>query len=570
MVDYRTESEKLTSLVYPMLRSQSSKNESLECLQAPRTASIDGAALRQVGTQWLASLEGIRLSSKLGAALESLGERLREPHVSPLRDLTQQADSRLARSGATSRCCLSTLYELDLILETFGFTDRLKDLGSSNSRRVSASLNHLGEEGSVMVRSVSDVLSVGWVLEVSQFEPSGLKRLLSTVASKESSRSAGRLLADALEGLLADSALPWQSLQGELFVGQVTLSGHRALKSLCSLMSRALPFQNFCEYHPNPASLEEVVSSFRAMRCEALVAEGGFRVSCGGVAVVVRGSREQCSLSLLINPEEMLQDQPASSFPRSTAAAELASVLLVTGLIDADPDFKEHLCETSLLKKWGNGYAQLSRAVCEIAAAKGASKLSALKRVDALYDGALALTLRGFRQVCGFQASRLVLELLASALERTREDRLPSFRADPHRTVYSCTDAEAHFLQSVASGGFSIDDEFLYKHVGEKTAITRVPVNIEGMSFPAGTLCAVRVRDGERLVTPGRLTAFSLPVAEAFSVFEFHLKRPSLISDEIVPAAFALTQSLLTLRSPALSRAVGASVGVADEAFSVS
>lgn len=528
-----------------MRHTQSSAPGSFECLQAPRTALVDNAALREVGERWLASQQAGRLSSQLLATLEALRDRLRAPRVSPLRDLSQQADCRVARSGATARCCLSTLYELDLLLETLGFRERLKEFRSSEPRRASVSLSHQGEEGSVVFRSVSDVFSVGWILEVSHFDPAGLKRLLAAAGSADLSRSAGGLLADALDGILADSRLASASLERELFVGQVTLSGPRALRSLCALMSRALPFENFCQYHPDPASIEEAVSSFQAMRCEPLGPDGGFRVSSGGIIVIVRGNKEQCSLSLLVDPPEILQEPSGSSFSRSATATEIAAVMLVTGLADCIPEFKGHLCETSLLKKWGNGYAQLSRTLCEMAVGRGTGSLRTLRELDGLYGGTLADTLRSFQPLCSAAATRHILELLSSVLAPHSHEPLPAFKSDPNRTVYSCTDAEGYFLQSVVSGAYTLDDEFLHKHEGERTAITRIPISVHGVRLPTGTLCAVRVKDGERIVTPARLTAFSLPVGELWDVFEFHLDRPSLIPAELVGQAFSLTQSLL-------------------------
>jgi hypothetical protein len=544
-VDSKIKCAKLRAVIEPMLRTHSSTPESLECLEAPRTALVDGNVLRQVGERWLASQQDRRLSSQLVSTLKALRDRLRTPRVSPLRDFSEQSDCRVARSGATARCCLSTLYELDLLLETFGFREGLKEFSSSEPRRASVSLNHQGEQGAVVFRSVSDTFSVGWIVEVSQFEPAGLRRLLAAAGLAELSRSAGGLLADALDGLLADSRLPSASLEHELFIGQVTLSGPRALKSLCALMSRALPFENFSQYHPNPASVEEAVSSFQAVRCESLGSDAGFRVSSCGIIVIVRGDLGQCSLSLLVNPSEILEDLSGSSFSRSATAEEMASVLLVTGLADCIPEFKDHLCETSLLKKWGNGYAQLSRTLCEMAAGRGTGSLKMLHELDALHGGTLAETLRSFQQLCSSQAARHIIELLASMLTPHSREQLPSFSSDPNKTVYSCADAEACFLQSVVSGAYVLDDEFLHKHEGERTAITRVPIIVNGVQFPRGTLCAVRVRDGERVVTPGRLTAFSLPVSELRDVFECHLERPSLIPAELVDRAFSLTQALL-------------------------
>ena len=51
---------------------------------------------------------------------------------------------------------------------------------------------------------------------------------------------------------------------------------------------------------------------------------------------------------------------------------------------------------------------------------------------------------------------------------------------------------------------------------------------IGGALFPPGTLCSVEQRDGERFVTPGRLTAFALPAQEALEVFKDHLDKLSL------------------------------------------
>ena len=66
---------------------------------------------------------------------------------------------------------------------------------------------------------------------------------------------------------------------------------------------------------------------------------------------------------------------------------------------------------------------------------------------------------------------------------------------------------------------------FLYKQEGEETALTRIPIVVNNVLIPKGTLCFVSKRDDViELVKPIRLTLFNLPLdGEGAEVFRYHL-----------------------------------------------
>ena len=511
-----------------MLQNRFRNLSSPECLVAPRRALGNSQALREIGTAWLASVENARGVSDLFAALSSLRERLNGQRTSPLSDLLAQSDARLARTGVTTRSCLSARHEFDLVLEAIGFKDLSDDiLPGSGARNIS--LSHRGEAGSATLRSVRDPLHTGWVLELSGFEGRGLRKLLADAELAGTSQAASRLLAGTLESFLANAPDMTLLDVDEIQLGHVTLAGPRALLSASSLISRALPYSSFSLYCPKPQTVADVAACFRAMRCEAKESGMAHTVSFGGVSVTARLTGDLVTLALAVRPREMMTSHRRPGFTATEAASELAAVLLVTGIADALPQMKAALSEAEVCRTKGNGYAQLSRLVCELGASRGAATLAELKKLNSFTDGTLPSTLRDFSRLCRSSAARELLSLLAGVLSPTPTAAgQPSFRCNPMRTVYSCEEAEGFFLYAVASGDFSLDPEFLHKHAGERTALTRVPMLIGGTQFPPGTLCRVEQKDGERLVTPGRLTAFALPAPEALEVFKDHVVKPAL------------------------------------------
>ncbi len=93
--------------------------------------------------------------------------------------------------------------------------------------------------------------------------------------------------------------------------------------------------------------------------------------------------------------------------------------------------------------------------------------------------------------------------------------------------VNSCADAEGYFVMAVRSGHYTSDSHFLYKGSGQATALTRVPIVIEGTYIPKGTLCYVK-KDGDAIewAQPIRLTLFNFPLdGEGSEIFRHHLDK---------------------------------------------
>jgi hypothetical protein len=54
-------------------------------------------------------------------------------------------------------------------------------------------------------------------------------------------------------------------------------------------------------------------------------------------------------------------------------------------------------------------------------------------------------------------------------------------------------------------------------------ALSTAPISVDGIAYPAGTLCDVKVgQAGEMMARPVRLTMFSLPLEEGREVYRYH------------------------------------------------
>jgi hypothetical protein len=236
----------------------------------------------------------------------------------------------------------------------------------------------------------------------------------------------------------------------------------------------------------------------------------------------------EIELSARLNPAQMFRD-PNTWFSSSTAAQELASILLVTGIAHVLPQLANHAVEATTKLNFGNGYASLSRMICGMISGSREEDRDKLLKLDGLFDKMLGDELCRFRKMSSSIATHLVLDLLSGLVGNNNID--PSLADFSGRSltkspiVNSCNLAEEYFVFSVKSGAYWLDRYFLYKKEGEKTALTRVPIVVDKVLIPKGTLCFVSKRDGViELVKPLRLTLFNLPLdGEGAEVFRLHL-----------------------------------------------
>ena len=215
-------------------------------------------------------------------------------------------------------------------------------------------------------------------------------------------------------------------------------------------------------------------------------------------------------------------------FGSSEIARELASLALVTGVADALAPIKGALLERDIKTRFGTGYAHLTRLFCEIISGAQKSHWGSLRDLSRQFEGALPRVLQRLSNNCHSQSSRLVVELLIGALKAAENPPAVEgqYKSDPTKRAVGCDDVECFFVESISKNQYWTDRDFLYKRIGEQTALCRRPVLVNGVEFPRGTLVKVE-REGDKIltVTPARLTAFALPNFEANEVFYHHLQK---------------------------------------------
>lgn len=353
---------------------------------------------------------------------------------------------------------------------------------------------------------------------------------LEKLEERDQALQAGRLFANTLRCINDNGEL---DPKGHDYVelGNYTFQGAAGPAAAAAFLARNIPQSTNELPLQSGNDLKSIVSFLPSRRVTELPCGSGYEIYADLLSYrLLMSSQGDIQLSARLHPRQLARDAKLW-FSSSAVAQELTSILVVTGVASALPKLAMHANEIQTEVRWGNGYASLSRMLCGMisGSCERSQDKQALAKLDDLFQGKLAGHLIKFRHMSSSTATQLVLDLLIGALGKGSPDQsLPVFNGptdENSQTVNSCDDAEGYFVSSVQYRNYSTDAHFLYKKTGEPTALTRVPVVINGTIIPKGTLCLVH-KDADTIhwAKPIRLTLFNLPFdGEGAEVFQHHL-----------------------------------------------
>ena len=240
----------------------------------------------------------------------------------------------------------------------------------------------------------------------------------------------------------------------------------------------------------------------------------------------------------------------------------------------------------SIDDRFGNGYASLSRRLLSILV--GVTHDPEGKRGDQathLIEGALAKgerfkTLLDGASAHGSEPTRHIVAILCGITSPHTEGGTPVFRSHYSGNPKTCADAETYFAKAIREGSYTKDPYFIYKSTGADTALSRVPMNIDGCVIPPGTLCHVERENGRVIsVHPLRLTMFSVSEEMAKELYRSHYERATKsngikdsdfgavyreIAPDVVSAPVVERPSLITRARAVLSSLFGSAQQQSD------
>jgi hypothetical protein len=354
------------------------------------------------------------------------------------------------------------------------------------------------------------------------------KEFYAELERRDQALVAGRIFASKLSEV-ANEFERYLKNRDPVELGSCVFRGEDGPAAVAAFLARNI--QNVIRKSPTQeeVDLRSVVELIPIRQVTELTSENGYDIDADFVSYRLQmTSNREIKLSALLHPEQMFRDTN-TWFSSSTAAQELTSILLASGVAHALPNLAMHAVEVNTDLQSGNGYASLSRIICTMISDSRHEDLEKLCGLNNLFDESLGDELCRFRKMSSSIATHLVLDLLSDLLGNNYIDpSLATFSARSRRgvpTFNSCNHAERYFVSSLKSGAYSLDQYFLYKQEGEDTALARVPIVVDNVLIPKGTLCFVSKRDGViELVKPIRLTLFNLPLdGEGAEVFRYHL-----------------------------------------------
>jgi hypothetical protein len=220
-------------------------------------------------------------------------------------------------------------------------------------------------------------------------------------------------------------------------------------------------------------------------------------------------------------------------FSATHAASELSAVLLATGIGDVIQSFTSYVLEHRDVDELGNGYACVSRRVLEMLADRNDPDTISLCRLNELYNNELPEVLALYERLPSLSDTTIyICRLLRQIL--TKPQTPDTFPLNTKRQRFmSCEQSETLFIKSLQTGRYHLDDYFIHKYTGEtshgeRTSLTRKPIQVGGAILPTGTLCAVHYPSPPEPQTPTvlplRLSMFAFPFEIGREVFGYHFR----------------------------------------------
>lgn len=240
-----------------------------------------------------------------------------------------------------------------------------------------------------------------------------------------------------------------------------------------------------------------------------------------------------------IKSRELGASEVEKDFLRSKTSEQVLAVLDEAGLTLSDGltnDFSEGLLGYGHFnERYGNGYVSLTRSLSYLVGRPPGVVQEAI--FGGKVDKDRLEAIRQNIEKVG-QPAKLVLEMMLGLCDedkdRANHINFPYQRSGLSMNDGSCKDSEAYYCGAFNNGQWSEDGVFIYKNIGARTAITKMPIFVNGVRLPAGFLCRV----GPDGIEPLRATMFCFDSADVEDAFQWQysniISEPRLrLSDRI-------------------------------------
>jgi hypothetical protein len=212
------------------------------------------------------------------------------------------------------------------------------------------------------------------------------KTLLDKLEERDQALAAGRVFAQALRNV--GNGIKSLLNNNELVdLGRYVFQGPDGPAGAAAFLARNIPNVIWPASTQPEVNLASIIASVPSRRVTELTSGMLYEIKADFLSYRLQITEDgQLALSAHLHPDQLVRDS-SLWFSSSTAAKEITSILLATGVAHVLPKLVEHAAEKDTNLHFGNGYASLSRMICGMIFHSREPDLRKLRELDKLFDG---------------------------------------------------------------------------------------------------------------------------------------------------------------------------------------